>query len=558
MTGKFKILFLAILFLTFFAGDAAFAFFGDNENSADNVYSAGSLDFLLDSPNDFSPSVTPTQSSIRNIVVEKVNQGNLNFQYTVGADNFVGNSDSAKNLCNHLNLTADLGKDGIYEYSGPLTDFSSYNAGEFSAPEEWEFTLTLISDDPELQDETCAFDLVFDGVQLGPCNGFSDIEILSNIISSGVWQETPPEPVCGNYIVEGNETCDDGNTVDGDGCSAVCQLEDLTPLTGEIIINEVMWMGSASSTSDEWIELRNTTDHDIDISNWNIIHGGAGVNSHIEIPDGYSIKANGFFLIIRKKWDETKINLTNDLDQDKGYTHVSGMNLFNGGESLILEDKDDNIIDTAWKYEKWPAGTNGMQKQSMERNDIPGDGLLAASWHTCIDESCNDTTYWDDEGNNCGTPGHANLSANDPSSDDYQENQNIGDENIGDENIGDENVENGKVEKFEEEFGEGINKVFDGQAENAGEENNEKDTDEVIEDKEEKGGKTEDESDGAASKEEGDVSDVIIQGEEFGNNDGDDDEGKEGDSDDNDSGDGEEGNKDKPVDGIQPPETNQD
>jgi len=32
-------------------------------------------------------------------------------------------------------------------------------------------------------------------------------------------------PVCGNGIVEPPETCDDGNTVSGDGCSNICQIE---------------------------------------------------------------------------------------------------------------------------------------------------------------------------------------------------------------------------------------------------------------------------------------------------------------------------------------------
>ena len=30
---------------------------------------------------------------------------------------------------------------------------------------------------------------------------------------------------CGNHIVEAQETCDDGNAVDGDGCSAKCLKE---------------------------------------------------------------------------------------------------------------------------------------------------------------------------------------------------------------------------------------------------------------------------------------------------------------------------------------------
>jgi len=33
------------------------------------------------------------------------------------------------------------------------------------------------------------------------------------------------EPVCGNSLVESGEECDDGNTSDGDGCSADCLVE---------------------------------------------------------------------------------------------------------------------------------------------------------------------------------------------------------------------------------------------------------------------------------------------------------------------------------------------
>ena len=36
-------------------------------------------------------------------------------------------------------------------------------------------------------------------------------------------------PVCGNGLVEPPETCDDGNVLPGDGCSAACLLENLPP-----------------------------------------------------------------------------------------------------------------------------------------------------------------------------------------------------------------------------------------------------------------------------------------------------------------------------------------
>jgi len=32
-------------------------------------------------------------------------------------------------------------------------------------------------------------------------------------------------PICGNYLTEAGETCDDGNTVSGDGCDSGCQIE---------------------------------------------------------------------------------------------------------------------------------------------------------------------------------------------------------------------------------------------------------------------------------------------------------------------------------------------
>jgi len=38
--------------------------------------------------------------------------------------------------------------------------------------------------------------------------------------------------VCGNGIIETGETCDDGNTASGDGCSSTCQTESVTPPGG--------------------------------------------------------------------------------------------------------------------------------------------------------------------------------------------------------------------------------------------------------------------------------------------------------------------------------------
>lgn len=38
-------------------------------------------------------------------------------------------------------------------------------------------------------------------------------------------QGCPGNPQCGDSYIDPDEECDDGNTVDGDGCASVCQLE---------------------------------------------------------------------------------------------------------------------------------------------------------------------------------------------------------------------------------------------------------------------------------------------------------------------------------------------
>jgi len=41
----------------------------------------------------------------------------------------------------------------------------------------------------------------------------------------GLRAKTDPCELCGNGVLDAGETCDDGNTVDDDGCSSACQLE---------------------------------------------------------------------------------------------------------------------------------------------------------------------------------------------------------------------------------------------------------------------------------------------------------------------------------------------
>jgi len=181
--------------------------------------------------------------------------------------------------------------------------------------------------------------------------------------------------------------------------------------SGDVVINEVMWMGTnKSGGDDEWVELRNTTSSQIDLTGWKINLGPGGK----DIILSGTIPSGGFFLITERPTDDSAIH--NSIDSDQVYPT---MTLPDSGRQLILKDSSDATIDQT-PTGPWPAGDHhGEIRRSMERNGTPGDGALIDSWHTCTDEQCNDTTYWDVEGNNYGTPKAANLSENDLTLPDY-------------------------------------------------------------------------------------------------------------------------------------------
>ena len=70
-------------------------------------------------------------------------------------------------------------------------------------------------------DQECSFG---ETCQQNPDNpwGVGTISVEGACRVSGV---AVPAPACGNASVEGNEECDDGNTVNGDGCDSNCRIE---------------------------------------------------------------------------------------------------------------------------------------------------------------------------------------------------------------------------------------------------------------------------------------------------------------------------------------------
>ena len=226
-----------------------------------------------------------------------------------------------------------------------------------------------------------------------------------------VTENSGSNPVCGDGTTDPGEECDDGNNTDGDGCSSICETENNGNVAlGDLIINELMWMGSSMSGGDEWIELRNMTDAEIDLSGCQLTKKLSTSDLEtlmLEIPNGDMIGVEGFYLISNYSHDNASSNL--NIEPDLVNTAV-GLNnsklqikLYCGGDwdngGILIDTADDGIgsplsgeyiSDSVWK--------------SMTRKNVPGNGELADNW-------CAASTFvnWDAGRLEFGTPGAANV-----------------------------------------------------------------------------------------------------------------------------------------------------
>jgi Lamin Tail Domain/Cohesin domain len=136
--------------------------------------------------------------------------------------------------------------------------------------------------------------------------------------------------------------------------------------SGNVVINEIVWMGSMDSTSDEWIELHNTTSSDIDLTNWTIDDDNG--SAIYQITSGV-IPAGGYFLI---EDSEASTSIASNA--------VIAISLGNTGDSLTLKDEAGAVIDIVNSSgAMWAAGDN-TNKASMERIDASASGDDTANW----------------------------------------------------------------------------------------------------------------------------------------------------------------------------------
>ncbi len=140
------------------------------------------------------------------------------------------------------------------------------------------------------------------------------------------------------------------------------------PAAGQnVVINEIGWMGTIASTSDEWIELYNPTPHAIDLQGWSLkaADGIPAIRLTGVIP------AQGYYVLERT--DDQTIS-------DRPAEQLFTGDLKNSGEWLILRSSDSLLVDQVrCDSSGWFAGTNNP-KRSMERRHPLLSGMLPESW----------------------------------------------------------------------------------------------------------------------------------------------------------------------------------
>jgi hypothetical protein len=142
-------------------------------------------------------------------------------------------------------------------------------------------------------------------------------------------------------------------------CSAAQSLD--------VVINEIVWMGTDVSANDEWIELYNNTDLEIDLGGWKLI----AQDETPQISLTGKIAPQDFFILERTD-DET-------ISAIKANQIYKGA-LNNKGEFLKLIN-GNQVVDEVDCRDGWFKGNN-QTKQTMERLNTKLAGNNQNNWQT--------------------------------------------------------------------------------------------------------------------------------------------------------------------------------
>lgn len=143
----------------------------------------------------------------------------------------------------------------------------------------------------------------------------------------------------------------------------------------EVVINEVSWAGTQGDSlgkNDEWFELYNNTDQEINLEGWTL----AVTDRIISFPSSTIIYPKSYFLMERGD-DDTVVGIAADYI----FTLQYGIN--NSGENLKLINSQKEIVDQVDCTDGWFAGSAVQSEYaSMARIGSTVSGNIKDNWRT--------------------------------------------------------------------------------------------------------------------------------------------------------------------------------
>ena len=116
-----------------------------------------------------------------------------------------------------------------------------------------------------------------------------------------------------------------------------------------VIINEVAYAGTNANSADQWLELYNRTDKDIDLTDWKIVSGSSGSGT-LNLSLKGVIASKGYFIL--EKNDDNNLS---DIKANQIFSGSIGKNY------LYLRDKNNKYIDEFF-------ASNGLDENNFIKN----------------------------------------------------------------------------------------------------------------------------------------------------------------------------------------------
>jgi len=289
------------------------AYFSDTETSLNNTFTMGALDIALTA----NPADGWTDTG-GNVYTRTITVGNaqgitsIPFQYTIHTANISGDGCAGATLGAIFETTTVTGNLATFTTSPSVSSFG-----------DWAYTLTLASG--TTTDKSCSFDIVYDAWQDSIATygsgGFSDTETVGNTIHGS---SQPP-----------------------------------TPTEGKVLIAKVYFKGNSA---DEWVEIFNGTNADVDISGWSVLDG----NSSDTLPSGALIPAGEFGLIVGSNaqvlsdWfipDTVHVIMLGNNSLGSGLNDTGDMLVLADNTGMAIDQINWGTIDTEWNsYATYQSG----------------------------------------------------------------------------------------------------------------------------------------------------------------------------------------------------------